>query len=528
MRFEANFKDHFSKTFSPEIVQYAKDHVFKNYMFIKGKRTSKGREYTGYCTYCCKNSKITSRLKHNDEGTCPICGEKVTIKSAGLSRTYMIDEAYFVYYEKSLINPKILVARGIHAIKDYRGDHKAVKTHLKDRALYIFEMGSVRMYRRYTWYSVHESLNSLKAGSYSECKSIYSDFGIFWNRARTIVDYARYSIESAIKGTPFQYSTWDKYDYQDMTHFFDLYSKYPCIEYLTKAGLKECVEDKLCGRLTYGAVNWNGKSFLKVLRLSKSDFNAIKSSKCNIDSHFLRLYQLALKDRSNLSLAEFNQIDEAFSCCDFNDVLIVRKYSNLKKSYNYVRKQLDSSKGNKKSYYCSISSVLRDYRDYLSDCVTLGMDIGSESVLFPKSLYKAHQNTIKQIKLKADETLNSKITKRCEVLNRKYNFEFNGLFIRPAASSNELINEGKALSHCVGTYAQRYADGGTNILVIRKTIEPDKPYYTMEISNNNRIIQTRGNHNCAVNDEVALFIEAFREKLSEDKHETRERIMVPA
>ncbi|RJQ25542.1 MAG: hypothetical protein C4589_11120 [Peptococcaceae bacterium] len=99
-----------------------------------------------------------------------------------------------------------------------------------------------------------------------------------------------------------------------------------------------------------------------------------------------------------------------------------------------------------------------------------------------------------------------------------------GLLIRPAQRSDELIAEGKALNHCVGTYAKRYADGENILLLIRKISEPDKPYYTAEVRNR-RVVQIRGIDNCHPDNQVKEFIKVFEaEKLQNKKVKSRVRI----
>lgn len=109
----------------------------------------------------------------------------------------------------------------------------------------------------------------------------------------------------------------------------------------------------------------------------------------------------------------------------------------------------------------------------------------------------------------------------------KYSYENKslGILIRPAASTKELIEEGKALCHCVGGYASRYASGATNILVIRKINEPDKPYFTLEL-NRGAIVQVRGKHNCAPTGEVKKFIKAF--ELAKLNKKGKDKKSIPA
>ena len=123
----------------------------------------------------------------------------------------------------------------------------------------------------------------------------------------------------------------------------------------------------------------------------------------------------------------------------------------------------------------------------------------------------------------ADEITNQKITARLGSLQR-YCFASGDILIRPCASCQELINEGKKLEHCVGTYADRYAKGETDILLLRNTEAPDLPFYTMEVKKGS-IVQCRGKRNQQPTKEVAKFIEQFKNaKLSKQP----DRAKVPA
>lgn len=85
---------------------------------------------------------------------------------------------------------------------------------------------------------------------------------------------------------------------------------------------------------------------------------------------------------------------------------------------------------------------------------------------------------------------------------------------RVAASAEELIAEGDALHHCVGTYADKHAKGQCTIILIRKQSEPDKPYYTMELSARGTIVQVRGDHNRGMTKDVEAFVEAYKKYIA--------------
>ena len=194
---------------------------------------------------------------------------------------------------------------------------------------------------------------------------------------------------------------------------------------------------------------------------------------------------------------------------DLIDDYFVKELKKTGVSYpQIVRYVLKQSRGIGK-WYNNAAEILRDWRDYLNDCRTLEMDISSDRVKFPENLHEAHQRTIKQIQIKKNQRINRMIRKRLKMLNRKYRFENGEFIIRPAASAEELIREGNELNHCVSRYVERYASGECDILFVRRACEPDKPFYTMEISKGS-IVQCRGLKNCSMTPDVRAFIEVFR------------------
>ena len=56
------------------------------------------------------------------------------------------------------------------------------------------------------------------------------------------------------------------------------------------------------------------------------------------------------------------------------------------------------------------------------------------------------------------------------------------------------------------TYAERHAEGKTAIFFIRRTVEPGKPYYTLELDEKKlRVRQNRGLRNCGKTEAVQAF-----------------------
>lgn len=88
-------------------------------------------------------------------------------------------------------------------------------------------------------------------------------------------------------------------------------------------------------------------------------------------------------------------------------------------------------------------------------------------------------------------------------------YEKNGLLIIPAENENQLIAEGKFLHHCVGGYGKEHC-GGNCIFFIRRADAPDVPFYTLQLNTRTgRVIQNRGEKNCARTAAVQAFENAW-------------------
>jgi hypothetical protein len=152
---------------------------------------------------------------------------------------------------------------------------------------------------------------------------------------------------------------------------------------------------------------------------------------------------------------------------------------------------------------------MRDYLEYLKRFY----GEMPASMIYPKDLVTAHDDMVKRVKEKEDAAVNAKIAARLLDLN-KFCFEDDetDLMIRPCGSHKEIIDEGKILNHCVGSYAKRYSEGVTNILLIRKRSEPDIPFYTLQLDiKDYHVVQNRGKNNCNRTPEVILFQKKFEE-----------------
>lgn len=523
-----DYLKHFGKELiTKEIEEFAIEEALKNsrYMFIqrRGKERYKidplteqkvrlGKQQYGYCTYCNKEYE-TEGLQHNGSIICPGCGSKVKIKSTGMGRGILWDEAYFIHYEKSKIDKDAIVAKGIFLSRSYKGDYTNIKTYYEVESLYVFKINDPVMLTK-NW--------DIEKQAYCwEKRNKVFQLNNFASRVYRATNLK--SIDVAIKDTPYQYSMYKEYidvaNNEDGLKYFELFSKYPRVEDLTKLGFKNIVESKLRPRATYSAINWNGKSVFKMLKVNKRELKDLIAFDRVKTPCFMRLHQLNSKEKNKLTLEELKYL-EILVEHEFEHFKELLTYTTIYKINKYVKVQ---EKYYTNKFFRPLLGVISDWRDYIRDCKKLKMDITKESVLFPKDLYTAHQNTIKQIKYQEDKALDKQIKKREEVINSKYSFEDEKYLIRAVTSTKEIIDEGKELHHCVGGYSKSHANGKTNILVIREKNNIDKPFYTMEI-NRNVIIQVRGKRNCPPTEELNNFLDEFKKlKINKSKNKNNDK-----
>ena len=140
----------------------------------------------------------------------------------------------------------------------------------------------------------------------------------------------------------------------------------------------------------------------------------------------------------------------------------------------------------------------------------LGMK--SSQVLFPKHCNEAHDELSRYIKKCRDEQTKRAFREVYEHLAEKANLTSKKLQIVCPKQTDDLIAEGQALHHCVGTYIERVAAKKCLIVFVRRVEEPKKPYVTVEVRNG-KIEQIHGDHNSDPTEEVKKFVDLWSRKV---------------
>lgn len=134
-----------------------------------------------------------------------------------------------------------------------------------------------------------------------------------------------------------------------------------------------------------------------------------------------------------------------------------------------------------------------EYRDYQNMLENLGIAFEGDFRIMPKNFKQAHDDAVKAYNDMKDEQKRIEFANQLEKLLGLEQTIGNYTFVLPK-ELQDLKAEGKALSHCVGGYADRVARGETVILFVRQKEKVDNPLYTLEIKNG-KIVQLRGKRN---------------------------------
>ena len=169
------------------------------------------------------------------------------------------------------------------------------------------------------------------------------------------------------------------------------------------------------------------------------------------------------------------------------------------------RQQKESYKG--KSCYV----VLTAWKDYLSMCKRLGKHTEDEMIFRPRELKRRHDEAVEECRLGQEELLEIEREQAADRLRdqypgaeehlaeirERYEYRDDQYIIRVPARLMEIMQEGAALHHCVGSserYFERIMQKETYICFLRRAEAPDKPYYTIEFEPGGTIRQHRSEY----------------------------------
>lgn len=292
--------------------------------------------------------------------------------------------------------------------------------------------------------------------------------------------------------------------------------RYPSIEYIYKMGQARLVDDVLAESHCAELLNLNGKTAQEVFRISPAVLSEIKKRKIEIRKDIL--YAREKYDESKETYTLDDLLETIYFTQNLNAIGEIRTKvpATIRKQIEYLERQKERSSSTREA-------TAHTWRDYLTQCETLGMDLRDESVCMPKDLTKAHEEMTRRVQYKKNMEYEEKIKRYAKTLTG-YVYEWGGLQLRPFESVAEVIDEGTALSHCVGGYVRQYAERNTILCALRRADEPDVSWHTVEFSaRDGHLVQCRGLRNQTRPEDkpiIDAFWQAFEEHRAKKERKT--------
>jgi hypothetical protein len=256
-------------------------------------------------------------------------------------------------------------------------------------------------------------------------------------------------------------------------------------------------QSRIC-RSTIEGVDWSQKRPAQMLGLTKDEFKIAVSEKWK--SGWLDFY------RRTKAVIRPEDVKQCYKFGFINVEDIMKRKQDPMKAIRYIMRQ-------KKKYKAASVADLGYLIDYWNMAGDLHEDLRNPEIAYPQNIVTAHDTMMMRKKYQKTEISREKFVKRYLQL-QKFCWASDGLEIHPARSQFEMIQEGKVLHHCVATYSNKVAEGKTAIFFIRRSNDPETPYFTLELDEKSgKVLQNRGMRNCNRTDEVEAFEKKWIERV---------------
>lgn len=473
---------------------------FTPYLFYT---TLKNDDKECWCTSCNKHYTWSAQRKksqsnydflamsHNNTGKCKKCGTTVRYKNIGKARgrKNLYEKRCLVIVQKLNYNKVFL--RAFYVTKNY--DYELLPSlNFSETERFYLTPGKVRRWKNNYYYTTCGQKNS-----FYEIKKIGEPFNMSIHPTYYYFGekYNHFIINKyELKRTFLKYSQLDTfvcridsyYYIQHIIKYLCFYAKYPAAEMMLKLGLydfveKAVIEDKPNKRV----VNWNGKTPQEIFKINKQEFNELRQSESPDMVNLLKYYKQFKKQGRKISIADIAFLQNVYERevdCYFKSTFEFG--FKLFKLHNYFKKQPHNKTDTARSFHF--------WLDYINMAKKINYDLTNEVVLLPKNLQAKHDETVNVFNALQNE-IKEKLCKKLQAKRkRKYPYSDGEYMIIVPPNLQSIIDEGKALQHCVGGYTDRHAEGKLTILFMRSCADPDKPLYTIEISTDDKVRQAYG------------------------------------
>lgn len=450
---------------------------------------------------------------HNEKVTCPNCGRTLIGKAV---YKFKYDMPSLQSWIKTAVawtdgNGALLI-EAADARRSFNHDNLTGSIDWYPKARYYIAPGKIQMWKEivqeWSWVPGQARLNwqpSKTVGDPFQPNMMgncfydggYTVFGLYQAIAESGLKYCQYEafFEQAMHATE---GDAEKYRIK----YLAWAALYPQMEMAVKWGLLRPIYDLITeGKKNANVLNWSGTDPSGFLRMDRRDTKAFIRSGMKFDE--LQLWRTGFRD---CSLREFQEMENTFTV---NGLLNLKECAersgdSIRSCAGYIRSLLPACPAMAMASPCTIAGI---WKDYLHMAKELGYDLTEKTVRMPKDLQERHDAAAELIGIRKNMEEWKKYEKRLKKLRAKYAFSLGGLSIVVPACSEDIVEEGRILHHCVGGYAPRHIQGKTTILFLRHSRRPERSFLTIELDGSGlevRIRQIHGYRNEAYDREISM------------------------
>lgn len=513
-----------------------------NFLFYR----KKGRQTEVYCSHCGKTWKTDKKLIHAkgrpgdcnykpEKYFCMCCGEYLAAKAWGKQKYLRTDDNVVIAQKAG----EYIAFRKFFVVKRFQREEPPIdrwncETVIRETFRVLanpYTFGSVASYEErtvepigsYMWAETFGGGNW--NGYYSRSTEPYSiGRGILYLK----------NIGEVLENTGVRRVVADMFlsrREENMQYALEMAARKGYIEYLIKAGMK-----RLAREAAYSTTKFDGKNakdLKTLLGVNGQQLHTLK--KLNGDGYMIDALKYIEKHNEKID-------DDTLQFITSNKVVVKdlpmkRTGMTLQRMVNYLRKQSSMEK-------MSFAGTNNLYKDYLKMAADRGMDLTDEIVCHTAKLRKMHDRYLEEKNAKEAEAERTRVNRMFPGIKRAFlanteHFAYTkgGLTVFAPKEASDIKREGRLQHHCVGAtdrYMKSMDEGKTFILFLRRTEEPETPYYTLEVEYGGKIRQSYGAYDRKPDwENVEPILKAFSKKIQkrtekENKQKARDRILVPA
>ena len=480
--------------------------ITQHYIFYKPERKGEG-----YCSRC--NTRVQGiSPKHNQYGICPKCRQRIQYKSMKMQKRIIPKAEHTYLLQKFGVDQMVIRKFAVYANFHQNNGFIPEISWLETRRVIVEEDFSQTAY----YYGKY------KDDSYRWRESLYAYYHYdFEGNKGTIYQRTLFSLNQGILKKSGLYEFQKNMRMVEPETYLLYRYNCPAIEKVAKAGLKKIAVQSIQRKSQLP----NYKKLVEILGIN----SCLLKQLVKVDGGRSSLSWLQkMKDTQKWIPENILQYFETHNIST-TDVTFIEKQMSPQQIYHYLRRM-------EKESGLSAEKVLTIWRDYLSMVKKLGKNLEDSIIYRPRALERRHDEAVKSLqevdtKKRAAELREKfpNLEKICKEITPIYQFLKDEKYaVLVPQKIEDIIKEGEALHHCVGTqewYFDRISRKASYIVFLRRQENLETEFYTMEIEQNGNVVQKSKEYNRTGEDyeEAEIFLKKWKKNVLK-KIEKQEKV----